>query len=97
MDFIVFTLCFPSLRKIVIKIGKKKKRKPPSSEEESDDDRPPRHTSKDIDSVRFITCTYTHKINTTNMQYNDSDLVECKYIDTKLGLSVGIELCFAVF
>lgn len=41
---------FLSLRKIVIKIGKKKRRKPESSEE-SDDDPPPQHTLKDDDSV----------------------------------------------
>lgn len=48
-----------TLRKIVIKIGKKKKRKPDSSEEESDDDPPPRHTSRDDDSVSSSTSTHT--------------------------------------
>ncbi len=60
----IHIMCFPSYRKIVIKIGKKKKRKPESSEEESDDDPPPRHASKDVDSVRssvIHTLTNTHK------------------------------------
>lgn len=74
VPLIVFTLFFPCLRKIVIKIGKKKKRKPPSSEEESDDDPPPRHSSKDDDSVRFITCPYTNKGKKhTNILCNGND------------------------